>query len=232
MNRAKQGNRYSRSTRAITQALFQFGGKQNFAEVSKILEACKRYYGIVGDVPVILAEDETRIKPRVRWECRRDTLIGFCGSKDAHTCRLGLELAVGDGEDGYSLSGVTQTLSEKNMVSMECWHDVQMSCHMVVLLCRLFRDKYSGLKVPMHLLGSDCCEHFFSRVGGMKGYERNYDSADLVDCASGLNRLASMEYGEEKLHMSTSHAKQQTIWGKLHPLAVDEREPDLSDFTT
>ncbi|KAL3682655.1 hypothetical protein R1sor_000677 [Riccia sorocarpa] len=117
---------------------------------------------------IILAEDETRIKPRVRWECRRDTLIG---------------------------------------------------------------DKYTGLKDPMHLLGSDCCEHFFSRVDGMKGYERNYDFADLVDCASGLNRLASMEYGEEKLHMSTSHAKQQTIWGKLHPLAVDESEPDLSDFT-
>ncbi|KAL3683977.1 hypothetical protein R1sor_001999 [Riccia sorocarpa] len=64
----------------------------------------------------------------------------------------------------------------------------------------------------------------------MKGYERNYDFADLIDCASGLNRLASMEYGEEKLRMSTSHAKQHTIWGKLHPLVVGDKEPDLSDF--
>ncbi|KAL3702195.1 hypothetical protein R1sor_020217 [Riccia sorocarpa] len=24
-------------------------------------------------------EDETRIKPRVRWEPRRDTFTGFCG---------------------------------------------------------------------------------------------------------------------------------------------------------
>ncbi|KAL3688765.1 hypothetical protein R1sor_015074 [Riccia sorocarpa] len=47
---------------------------QNFVEVSKILAASKRYYVIDGDVPVILAEDETRIKPRVRWESRRDTL--------------------------------------------------------------------------------------------------------------------------------------------------------------
>ncbi|KAL3687177.1 hypothetical protein R1sor_013486 [Riccia sorocarpa] len=75
---------------------------QNFTEVSKILEASKRYYGIVGDVPVILAQDETRIKPHVRWEPRRDTLIGFCGSKDGHTCQLGLELSVGSGEEGYS----------------------------------------------------------------------------------------------------------------------------------
>ncbi|KAL3696467.1 hypothetical protein R1sor_010543 [Riccia sorocarpa] len=54
----------------------------------------------------------------------------------------------------------------------------------------------------------------------MSGYERNYDFADLIDCASGLNRLASMEYGEEKLNMGKSHAKQQTIWGKLHPLVA------------
>ncbi|KAL3694044.1 hypothetical protein R1sor_007695 [Riccia sorocarpa] len=221
---------------------------QNFAEVSKILEASKRYYGIVGDVLVILAEDETRIKPHVRWESRRDTLIGFCGLKEGHTCRLGMEVAVGsvgpvighasDGDSrrrklmlsdyrsvsgsrwnlDWEVSGVTETLSEKNMVSIECWYDVQMSCHMVVLLCILFRDKFTGQRVPLHLLGSDCCEHFFSRVGGMSGYERNYDFADLIDCASGLNRLAYMEYGEENIHFGRSHAKQQTIWGKLHPL--------------
>ncbi|KAL3691212.1 hypothetical protein R1sor_004863 [Riccia sorocarpa] len=83
----------------------------------------------------------------------------------------------------------------------------------------------------MYLLGSDCCEHFFSRVGGMSGCERNYDFADLIHCASGLNRLASMEYGEEKLNMGRSHAKQHTIWGKLHPLDAGESEPDLSDFS-
>ncbi|KAL3676221.1 hypothetical protein R1sor_026169 [Riccia sorocarpa] len=66
----------------------------------------------------------------------------------------------------------------------------------------------------------------------MKGYERNYDFADLIDRASGLNRLASMKYNKEKLRMSTSRAKQQTIWGKLHPLAVEDREPDLSDFAS
>ncbi|KAL3698403.1 hypothetical protein R1sor_012479 [Riccia sorocarpa] len=65
----------------------------------------------------------------------------------------------------------------------------------------------------------------------MSGCERNYDFADLIHCASGLNRLASMEYGEEKLNMGRSHAKQQTIWGKLHPLDAGESEPDLSDFS-
>ncbi|KAL3699442.1 hypothetical protein R1sor_017464 [Riccia sorocarpa] len=65
----------------------------------------------------------------------------------------------------------------------------------------------------------------------MTGYERNYDFADLINCASGLNKLASMEYGEEKVVMGRGHAKQQTIGGKLHPLSADENEPDLVDFT-
>ncbi|KAL3696556.1 hypothetical protein R1sor_010632 [Riccia sorocarpa] len=64
----------------------------------------------------------------------------------------------------------------------------------------------------------------------MSGYERNYGFANLIYCASGLNRLASMEYGEENIHFGRSHAKQQTIWGKLHPLLAGETEPDLSDF--
>ncbi|KAL3687718.1 hypothetical protein R1sor_014027 [Riccia sorocarpa] len=65
----------------------------------------------------------------------------------------------------------------------------------------------------------------------MKRYERNYDFADLVSCASGLNRIASMEYGEKNIRLGRSHAKQQTIWGKLHPLLAGELEPDLSDFS-
>ncbi|KAL3689994.1 hypothetical protein R1sor_016305 [Riccia sorocarpa] len=87
------------------------------------------------------------------------------------------------------------------------------------------------MNVPLHLLGSDYSEHFFSRVGGMKGFERNYNFADLVSCASGLNKIGSMEYGEENIRLGRSHAKQQTIWGKLHPVVARETEPDLSDFS-
>ncbi|KAL3695582.1 hypothetical protein R1sor_009658 [Riccia sorocarpa] len=65
----------------------------------------------------------------------------------------------------------------------------------------------------------------------MSGYEKNYDFASLIDCASGLNRLASMEYGAENLRLGKTHAKQQTIWGKFHPFVSGEREPDLADFS-
>ncbi|KAL3699053.1 hypothetical protein R1sor_017075 [Riccia sorocarpa] len=40
----------------------QFG---NFQEVVNILKSAKEIHGIVGDVFVIFAEDETRVKPRI-----------------------------------------------------------------------------------------------------------------------------------------------------------------------
>ncbi|KAL2621662.1 hypothetical protein R1flu_001867 [Riccia fluitans] len=86
------------------------------------------------------------------------------------------------------------------------------------------------MALPLHLLGSDSCEQFFSRVGGMRGYERNYDFGDLLDCASGLNHLAVLEYGEDVVKLSKTHVKNRPLWAKLHPLPPGHAKPDLSDF--
>ncbi|KAL2610849.1 hypothetical protein R1flu_022541 [Riccia fluitans] len=136
MNKAAKDYQYSKSTQAIQQALFQFGGQQvvncmsmnlltpslrtvkrnrstfvpflpglqdsNFGEVAKILTTAKALHGITSDVAVIVAEDKTRVKSTMRWEARRDTLIGFCGDKDNHVCNMDLEVEVGFGESGYS----------------------------------------------------------------------------------------------------------------------------------
>ncbi|KAL2607394.1 hypothetical protein R1flu_025967 [Riccia fluitans] len=94
----------------------------------------------------------------------------------------------------------------------------------------LKRDKFPGMALPLHLLGSDSCEQFFSRVGGMRGYERNYDFGDLLDCASGFNRLAVLEYGEDVIKLSKAHVKHRPLWAKLHPLPPSHAKADLSDF--
>ncbi|KAL2609283.1 hypothetical protein R1flu_027856 [Riccia fluitans] len=86
------------------------------------------------------------------------------------------------------------------------------------------------MALPLHLLSSDSCEQFFSRVGGMRGYERNYDFEDLLDCASGLNRLALLEYGKEVVKLPKAHMKQRPIWAKLHPLPPGHAKSDLTDF--
>ncbi|KAL2651525.1 hypothetical protein R1flu_019653 [Riccia fluitans] len=64
----------------------------------------------------------------------------------------------------------------------------------------------------------------------MRGYEGNYDFGDLVDCVSGLNHLAALEYGEEAMKLPKAHVKQRTICASLHPLPPGHVKPDLSDF--
>ncbi|KAL3681170.1 hypothetical protein R1sor_024126 [Riccia sorocarpa] len=65
----------------------------------------------------------------------------------------------------------------------------------------------------------------------MSGCERNYDFGDLINCASGLNRLASLEFGKEWLQVGGKHVKQDTIWSMLHPRPPGQYEPDLASFT-
>ena len=54
---------------------------------------------------------------------------------------------------------------------------------------RLFRDQYSNLPCALHLTGSDVCEKFFSKFGGMAGVERAYDFTDLIHVIGTLNRV-------------------------------------------
>ncbi|KAL2652990.1 hypothetical protein R1flu_021118 [Riccia fluitans] len=64
----------------------------------------------------------------------------------------------------------------------------------------------------------------------MRGYERDYDFGDIMDCVTGLNRLAALEHGEEAMKLSKAHVKQRTLWARLHPLPSGHAKPDLSDF--
>ncbi|KAL2634896.1 hypothetical protein R1flu_006375 [Riccia fluitans] len=64
----------------------------------------------------------------------------------------------------------------------------------------------------------------------MRKHERNYDFGDLVDCASGLNRLVALEYGKEAMKLPKAHVKQRPIWASLDPLPPGHAKPDLSDF--
>ena len=76
--------------------------KEIFAAVAAIYKDAKSTLNIVGPVPVTLAEDETKVKGRIGWESKWDTLAGFCGPKDDHVCVTSFKPEVGSGEDGYN----------------------------------------------------------------------------------------------------------------------------------
>ncbi|KAL2651701.1 hypothetical protein R1flu_019829 [Riccia fluitans] len=80
----------------------------------------KELYDIIGDVAVILAKDETRMKPTVRWEAGCDTLMDFYGDKDNHVCMMGLEVEVGSGESGYSK--IVESFEQKIQVDLVPGH--------------------------------------------------------------------------------------------------------------
>jgi hypothetical protein len=111
-----------------------------------------------------------------------------------------------------------------NFISREAYQDVKISCHFAVLLMRLFRDHYSNLPCVLHLTGSDVCENFFSKVGGMVGSERAYDFTDLLHAVGTLNRVAEEESNPQGLRFNKSHKKQESIWNKLHQQTTENHD--------
>ena len=81
---------------------------------------------------------------------------------------------------------------------------------------RLFLDQYSNLPCALHLTGSDVCEKFFSKVGGMVGVERAYDFADLIPSIGTLNSVAKEESNPQGIRFNKYHKKQIRIKNKLH----------------
>ena len=73
-----------------------------FKSVVQIYKNAKAAHGIVSPVPIILAEDETKVKGRIAWDHRFDTLVGFCGPKDEHIYLSNYRELLGTSEEGYS----------------------------------------------------------------------------------------------------------------------------------
>ena len=108
----------------------------------------------------------------------------------------------------HTIGGNTKTLSvQECFVSNQCYLDIQLSCHFVVLLIKYFHDFHRDLSVPLHLTRLDSCEIFFSKVGGMQGMERLYDFHKLIGCANTVNHLAAIEFGENGLKFDRVHNK-------------------------
>ena len=73
-----------------------------FESIASIYVDAKSLHGISGPILVILAEDETRVRSRVSYEARWDIMVGFCGSKNNHSCVIDYKPTVRVGDAGYS----------------------------------------------------------------------------------------------------------------------------------
>ena len=103
-----------------------------------------------------------------------------------------------------------------HFVSQQCFVDIQLS--------------YLHLQVLLHLIRSDCCEVFFSKIGGMNGNERAYDFHKLLNTTNMLNHLSKVEYGHNGLKFNKQYNKMENIWAKIHPLRDHEAAADLANY--
>ena len=131
----------------------------------------------------------------------------------------------------HSIGGNTKRCSlQEIFISTQCFLDIQLSCHFVVLLIRFFRDFYSYLLVSLHLIGSDSYEILFNKVGGMQSMERAYNFHELLTWANMLNQLAAIEYENNGLKFDRVHNKQWNVWEDLHLLAERKTPPNLGGY--
>ena len=82
-----------------------------------IYQQAKEAYGIQRPIPIILAEDETKVKSRIGWDSKGDFLIGFCGPHkgDDHKCVTDFQPAVDIEESGYNV--ISDAYSENTIGS-------------------------------------------------------------------------------------------------------------------
>jgi hypothetical protein len=73
-----------------------------FKCVVEIYNEVKQVHNIGGPIPVILVEDETKVKSRVSWDSKNDNLIGFCGAKENHCCVTNFSPIIGIREVEYN----------------------------------------------------------------------------------------------------------------------------------
>ena len=77
-------------------------------------------------------------------------------------------------------------------ISREAKTDALLSCHFIVLLIKLFRDKFKDLAIPFHSLGSDVCEDVFAALGGFVRNKRTYTIYEALSTIRARLRATSL----------------------------------------
>ena len=150
-----------------------------FAVVAHIYKEAKATHGVEGPVPIILAEDETKVKSRISWEARSDRLVGFCGQKEDHICVSNFKPKVGIGEAGYSAIVDSFQLNQKGsfarVIMVNPLHDKLPRLVLVVsCTCNCFNSNWVRNQwKTIDYLWQKSCGHI---VGPIIGHASDGDS--------------------------------------------------------
>lgn len=117
-----------------------------------------------------------------------------------------------------------------NFLTRECFQDVLLSCHYVVILISFFRDEYPHLECPLDLTGTDCCERYFSENGSFVKNRHNYTFLDMHTGLGYMNRLQEIKATNPDIKFPTRKHNNDFIWDRQ--FEENERKPtrNLKDY--
>ena len=172
-----------------------------FQSIARIYNDAKAALGITTPIPVILAEDETKVRGRVSWEARWDTMVGFCGPKENHVCIPHYKPIVGDSELGYNKMVESFKLDKvggfARVIVVNPWHEKLPSLVLVACCtCGCFNSQW--VRQQWDRIDNLWMQHCYSSVGPIIGHVSDGDSRKrqlmLQDCKSVQGKRLSIDW--------------------------------------
>lgn len=120
---------------------------------------------------------------------------------------------------------------KQNFLTRECFQDVLLSCHFVVILISYFRDdEHPDLECPLHVTGSDCCERYFSENGSFVQNRHNYTFLDMHTNLGHMNRLEEIKATNRDIKFPIRKHNNDFIWYKQFSQDQRKRVCDLKNY--
>ena len=104
-----------------------------------------------------------------------------------------------------------------NFLSRETYTDLLISVHFGVILICFCRDNFAQGKCYLDLVGSDCCEEFFSKNGQHVGNHHVFPYGQMFRNLSHMIRLNQIEVDDNAPAFAKAHIKQENVWHTQTP---------------
>lgn len=126
---------------------------------------------------------------------------------------------------------MTEGLALKDrFLTRECFQDVLLSCHFVVILISFFRDEHPDLECPLDLTGLNCCERYFSENGSFVQNHHNYTILDMHTNLGHMNRIQEVRATNPDIKFPKRKHNNDFIWDKQFQGDQRKKVCDLRDY--
>ena len=119
---------------------------------------------------------------------------------------------------------------KENFLTRECFQDVLLSCHFVVILISYSRDEHADLECPLDLTGSDCCQRYFSENGSFVENHHNYTFLDMHRNLGHMNRTQENKATNTDITFPACKHNSDFIWDKQFAEDQRKRTCDLKNY--